>query len=161
MTRRWLGLTTTTALLSGREALGLSMLVLSACAKPASAPPPAPPAVSALQACNDLPAQPDAVAADEHVTKFELRGADVDVSGACFNSGGHRVVAQKGSGVLVFPLHIKKSALSGVVKYHLHVKDGSASLTYDNEIRPSKHADDVVKLTVSKKDGQLEATQAR
>ena len=145
---------------------GLGMLILSAvsgCAKPQAAPPPAPPAASALQACSDLPAQNDALAADEHVIKFELRGTDVDVSGACFNSGGHRVVAatQKSGGAVVFALHIKKSALAGLVKYHLHVKDGSATLAYDNEIRPSKHADDVVKLTVTKKDGQLEATQAR
>lgn len=141
-----------------KRALGL--VILYACAKQQSAPP-APPAASALQACSDLPAQPDAVLADEHVTKFELRGTDVDVSSACFNSGGRRVVPQKSSGVLVFALHIKKSSLGGLVKYHLHVKDGSATLAYDNEIRPSKHADDVVKLTVTKKDGQLEATQAR
>ena len=138
----------------------LGLAGLAACGGPKAAPP-APPAASGLQACNDLPAQSEAVAADEHVIRFELRSADVDVTSACFNSGGHRVTGQKGSGVVVFPLHIKKAQTASLVKYHLHLSSGGSVLAYDNEIRPSKHADDIVKLTVIRKDGQLDATQAR
>lgn len=142
--------------------LAVSLLLVAGCAHP----PPPKESAAKLNACGELPAQSDALAADERVVKVELRSKldpDVDLTGACLNYAGHRIPPEggaavrlaglKGGGVLVFAIHVKKKTKSA--KFHLHMaaehfhgRTDTAILDFNSEYVPDNLPNGSLKVTL-------------